>query len=343
MDLCSNLEENKQRFDSGNINEDEYNERRKSILNKWKEDITTNKYGSSSHSRESDLYGVLQLTRSATIAEIKTNYRKLSLEYHPDKNCGTETEEWYRLSMAYKILSDENRRALYDRYGTINDGGDSWKPYIGDLENGFGLFSYVDDKSLPELKYITSTEQKERRHHIRISNIVNYLQDKLSRFPEQDNSSEFESFKQSLRLETLKLVEEPNGENLLSLLGSIYVSKAEAHLTGIYLFDRLNWIIKLIPTLSEIFGTGDEVTKVAWLFSKLEISSIARETCEKALNNKDYDNHRLADSLKILGGLWVQTSEQNSTFIWKNTNIKMFLALCLFIVPLMCDNFRNTY
>ncbi|CAI2167826.1 12886_t:CDS:2 [Funneliformis geosporum] len=320
MDLSSKLRENKQRLDSGEINKDEYDKRRKSILKKWKEDTTPNKSESSSHSSESDLYRVLELTPNATEGEIKSKYKKLSLKYHPDKNGGFKTEEWHRLSMAYQILSDDNRRALYDQYRTVDDGkesfnyhvgGDSWKPYIGDLEIGFRFFSYIGDKSLPELEYITSAEQKERR----ISNIVNYLQEKLSRMPKKGDP-EFESVEQSLRQEILKLVEEPNGKNLLSLLGRIYVSSAEAHLNrGCMEVVNYNyslnfiWFMKLICSSLTLLATRDKVTGLAWKISKSEIESIARETSEKVNNNND----QLADSLKIFGNLWIEISNSKNT------------------------------
>jgi len=62
-------------------------------------------------------------------------------------------------------------------------GGDSWKPYIGNLEIGTWMFSFINDESIPELEHVTSAEKKERRHIIRVSNIARYLQVKLSRFP----------------------------------------------------------------------------------------------------------------------------------------------------------------
>ena len=109
-------------------------------------------------------------------------------------------------------------------------GGDPWKPYIGDLEIGLWLFSFTDDKSLPELEHVTSAKQKERRHSARVYKIVRHLQDKLSRFPGQDNPSETESFEQNLHQEAQKLFAEPNGKELLLLLGDIYMSEAKAHL-----------------------------------------------------------------------------------------------------------------
>jgi len=68
---------------------------------------------------ELDYYEILQVSRSATGAEIKKAYRKLALKYHPDKNPGDkEAEERFKLiNEAYGVLSDEEKRAIYDRYG----------------------------------------------------------------------------------------------------------------------------------------------------------------------------------------------------------------------------------
>ena len=66
-----------------------------------------------------DYYEILQVSRDATGAEIKKAYRKLALQYHPDKNPGDkEAEERFKLiNEAYGVLSDEEKRAIYDRYG----------------------------------------------------------------------------------------------------------------------------------------------------------------------------------------------------------------------------------
>jgi DnaJ family protein B protein 13 len=65
-----------------------------------------------------DYYATLNLTRSATDADIKKSYRTLSLKYHPDKckERGTE-EKFTETAEAYEVLSDEKRRAIYDQYG----------------------------------------------------------------------------------------------------------------------------------------------------------------------------------------------------------------------------------
>jgi len=66
-----------------------------------------------------DYYEILQVSRDATGAEIKKAYRKLAIQYHPDKNPGDKEaeEKFKRINEAYGVLSDEEKRAIYDRYG----------------------------------------------------------------------------------------------------------------------------------------------------------------------------------------------------------------------------------
>jgi len=67
-----------------------------------------------------DYYEVLGISRSASQEEIKRAYRKLALRYHPDKNPDNskEAEEKFKeVSEAYKVLSDPEKRQIYDQYG----------------------------------------------------------------------------------------------------------------------------------------------------------------------------------------------------------------------------------
>jgi len=66
-----------------------------------------------------DYYETLGISRNATLEEIKTAYRRLALKYHPDKNPGNKAaeEEFKRLSEAYQVLADTEKRQLYDLYG----------------------------------------------------------------------------------------------------------------------------------------------------------------------------------------------------------------------------------
>ena len=66
-----------------------------------------------------DFYATLGLARGATDAQIKKAYRKLAVQYHPDKNKGDEaaTAKFAEISSAYEVLSDEKKRKIYDRHG----------------------------------------------------------------------------------------------------------------------------------------------------------------------------------------------------------------------------------
>lgn len=76
-------------------------------------------------SEKRDYYEVLGVSKNADEAEIKKAYRKLALKYHPDKNPGDASAEdkFKEAAEAYEILSDQQKRAQYDRFGHAGVGG----------------------------------------------------------------------------------------------------------------------------------------------------------------------------------------------------------------------------
>ncbi len=97
-----------------------------------------------------DYYDTLGVSRDATEADLKSAYRKLAMQYHPDRNPGDkEAEERFKkINEAYSCLSDSQKRAHYDRFGTAEPGGD----FGGGFGGGFGGdFSSVFDDLFGDL------------------------------------------------------------------------------------------------------------------------------------------------------------------------------------------------
>ncbi|HSZ35063.1 MAG TPA: DnaJ domain-containing protein, partial [Puia sp.] len=73
-----------------------------------------------------DYYEILGVTKSSTSDEIKKSYRKVAMQYHPDRNTGDKAaeEKFKEAAEAYEVLSDSDKRAQYDRFGhaAVNNG-----------------------------------------------------------------------------------------------------------------------------------------------------------------------------------------------------------------------------
>ena len=69
---------------------------------------------------ESDYYKILGVEKSASDSEIKKAYRKLAMKYHPDHTKGDKNaeEKFKKISEAYAVLSDKEKRQHYDTYGS---------------------------------------------------------------------------------------------------------------------------------------------------------------------------------------------------------------------------------
>ncbi|MDO8470511.1 MAG: molecular chaperone DnaJ [bacterium] len=77
-----------------------------------------------------DYYKTLGITKTATVEDVKKAYRKLAHKYHPDK--GGDALKFKEVSEAYQILSNKDKRAQYDKFGKVFEGGGSQGP------GGFG-------------------------------------------------------------------------------------------------------------------------------------------------------------------------------------------------------------
>jgi molecular chaperone DnaJ len=91
-----------------------------------------------------EYYEILEVSKTSTKGEIKKAYRKLAMKYHPDKNPGDkEAEEKFKeINEAYEVLSDDEKRNIYDTYGkeALNGQGGRSSGGFGGFEDIFNEF-----------------------------------------------------------------------------------------------------------------------------------------------------------------------------------------------------------
>jgi|SRR3989344_4517903 len=97
-----------------------------------------------------DFYSVLGVSKSATEADIKRAYRKLALQWHPDRNKTAQAAEKFKeINKAYEVIGDPKKRETYDQYGeaAFSQGagfGGGQGPFGGGAQTGrYGPFTYT--------------------------------------------------------------------------------------------------------------------------------------------------------------------------------------------------------
>jgi molecular chaperone DnaJ len=113
-----------------------------------------------------DYYEVLGLPRSASSEDIKKAFRKLAMQYHPDRNHDTEASERFKeVNEAYEVLSDDDKRAAYDRYGHASADNIFGRGFEGFDMGGFGdIFE----------AFFGGTTSRPRRHTARRGSDLKY-------------------------------------------------------------------------------------------------------------------------------------------------------------------------
>jgi len=89
-----------------------------------------------------DYYEVLGVSKTSSEKEIKKAYRKLALEHHPDRNPGDKEAEskFKEAAEAYEVLSNEDKRSLYDRFGHEGLRGAGYQGFSGGVDDIFSAF-----------------------------------------------------------------------------------------------------------------------------------------------------------------------------------------------------------
>lgn len=188
------------------------------------------------------LYELLQVPRDATEGQIKKSYYLLARKYHPDKNAddAQATEQFQNLAEAYRVLSDPESRAVYDRYGdrglvknsvdvidpstlfAMVFGSDQFVHLIGELQLA-SLATNVDDGGNTPTEDILNDIQRAR-----VGKLVLEMVKKLKRWVDGDKKGFIGDVHQQMK----ELREASFGPSLLHTVGNMYVQQTT------YLLDK---------------------------------------------------------------------------------------------------------
>ncbi|MBM3502573.1 MAG: molecular chaperone DnaJ [Alphaproteobacteria bacterium] len=121
-----------------------------------------------------DFYELLGVGREADEATIKKAYRKLAMQYHPDRNPGDKAaeERFKELSEAYDVLRDEEKRAAYDRFGhaAFTQGGMGARPGAQDFAASFSdIFDDLFGEFMGGGRQRSSTRGADLRYNLEIA------------------------------------------------------------------------------------------------------------------------------------------------------------------------------
>ncbi|EFA85864.1 DNAJ heat shock N-terminal domain-containing protein [Heterostelium album PN500] len=268
---------------------------------------------------KADYYEVLGVSKTATHSEIRKAYYKLATEFHPDKNRNDQyAEEMFkRISEAYQVLSDADKRKKYDQFGFdgMNEnmidpidlfrlifGGGQFQDFFGDL-SFYEMFAQAEtDPS--QIKQPTP-EEMEKKHRARIDELCKQLIILIEPYT-QGNKKEFTEMEAKQH----------------TTFGFIHELSEKSHRMG-EMFSMVKAAVKMqsqVNTMDENAppeGLLKEGLKLIWKVGRLDIDTAVREVCEEVMNKKKVaskERKLRVEAIKLIGQIFEKKgSESKST------------------------------
>ncbi|GAM28465.1 hypothetical protein SAMD00019534_116410 [Acytostelium subglobosum LB1] len=298
-----------------------------------------------------DYYEVLKVSKTATQAEIRKAYYKLATEYHPDKNRNDAyAEEMFKkISEAYQVLSDPDKRKQYDQFGfdAFNEnmidpvqlfrmvfGGGQFQNFFGDL-TFYDLFAQATTAGeAPQ----PNPEEMEKKHKERIDQLTKQLIIMVEPYVNGNQSS----FEKIMTEQATEMAQAPGGPDLLALLGYVYIQEAKqqsffgffheiqekGHQVG-EVYSLVKSAVKLQGQVNQMNpeletaapesteGLLKEGLKLIWKLGRLDIDKAVREVCENVMSKKKssdvskHDRKRRIEAIKLLGHIFEKKSNEH--------------------------------
>ena len=276
-----------------------------------------------------DYYSILLIDRNSTKLEIKESYKKMALKYHPDRNQEEGSEEHFKkISEAYQVLSDENKRKIYDSSGNIDFSFDdplilfqklfpnippevvnigcNIIKHIHENEN-FDINTIKQDKKLQD-EIIELTDILTQQIPEPIKNIFNLLRKDIPRKTQVTHSDSLvskpidgiDSFEPKVNIELPDMIKDIDCVD--------DVINREMELTGDeYGENNLDIPIignlKTVECVNEITNDGMELTKTEYSDIDLDIEHEINVELEDMVNNSDINTSlmvlRYCDNLEL--------------------------------------------
>eukprot|EP01126_Amoeba_proteus_P055702 TRINITY_DN6933_c0_g1_i1.p1 TRINITY_DN6933_c0_g1~~TRINITY_DN6933_c0_g1_i1.p1 ORF type:complete len:328 (-),score=80.59 TRINITY_DN6933_c0_g1_i1:209-1192(-) len=288
-----------------------------------------------------DYYSVLGVDKKASANEIKKAYYLKARTCHPDKNPDDPVAEdlFKKISEAYSVLSDEEQRSLYDRYGKEGLKGGQFDP-MALFDMMFGGAKFKDN--FGELLFLQSFIQQEESVPDDLEQKVFQQKYWLERILviklEPYATGAREAFRKMVIEEIKEKIEAPGGPALLEMLGIIYREKAKqnqgkwlgiegfvsglgekTHRLGQY-YDLAKAVFVMSSEISKVQERGDKMDEeklaklglnLIWGFGKLEIDKLVSEVCELVLTEPGLPTTYLeqrAEALRWIGEKYIEAS-----------------------------------